>query len=170
MPGGITATLRAPVAAPADARRRCAAAVRGGSGRPSGPHGAAIRKPAAALAFDATGDAVGAVPQSSAALRGAYSVLTRAMMCCTDVSSRRRNGAGYRPIQNARISSGANVANSRWLRSSRCSFFGFSTLPNIVRWIEVEHVRGAEHDAAAPRTPPTSCWRRRRPAESSARR
>src|SRR5207237_5545673 len=46
-----------------------------------------------------------------------YCGLTRAMMCCTDVSSRRRNGAGYRPIQTARIRSGAKVANSRWLKS-----------------------------------------------------
>src|SRR5207247_9475126 len=64
----------------------------------------------------------------------AYCGLTRMMMCCTDVSSRCRNGAGYRPIQTASTISGAKVANSRLLRSSSRSFFGFSTFPNIVRW------------------------------------
>jgi hypothetical protein len=63
-----------------------------------------------------------------------YCGLTRATTRCTEVSSRRRIGDGYRPIQIASTINGANVANSRIERSGRRSFLGLSIFPNIVRW------------------------------------
>src|SRR5207247_5091748 len=96
------------------------------SGLPSASHGTEARNFAAGFCARSAG--LGAPPHACA-----YCGLTRTTTRFTDVSSRRRNGAGYRPIQTASTISGTNVANSRWLKSSSRSFFGFSSLPNIVR-------------------------------------
>ena len=70
---------------------------------PSGPHGVATRNAfvetgadglaAAAAAIDAAVGG-GSVRPPQSAIACAYCVFTRCMMCCADVSSRRRNGAG----------------------------------------------------------------------------
>ena len=103
------------------------------SGLPLASQGTEARNFAAGFSASTAAVGTGAGSPQSAAIFCAYCGLTREMTCRTDVSRRRRNGAGYRPIHTARIRSGANVANSRWLRSRSRSFFGFSTLPNIVR-------------------------------------
>ena len=90
----------------------------------------AATRPAAAVEPPARVVAGGS-PQS--AIAWLYWGLTRAMTRATEVFSRSRNGFGYRPIHTASTMSGAKVANSRPFRSISVSFFGFSTLPNIVR-------------------------------------
>src|SRR5204862_4775620 len=92
-----------------------------------GAHGATARNWPPGVAAAICGVTV--PTQLADAARSLYCGLTRAMTCCTDVSSRRRKGAGYKPIQTASAISGANVANSRPFRSASRSVFGFSTLP-----------------------------------------
>ena len=119
MPGGISARLRR-------SRPRAAAAA-----CPSGPHGTGVRNCRGGLAASSLRRRRGAA--LSHRVRRVLRADTR-----DDVCDRRRQPIQERlriqPDPHRQHDQRRERRNSRTLKSGSPSFFGFSTLPNIVRW------------------------------------